>query len=51
MQRAFTIKTFAATCILAGAGGLGLSQRASPDAVFVSFCELDSQGAQLNPDG
>jgi hypothetical protein len=51
VHRAFTIGTLAAIGLLAAAGGPVLSQTPSADDVFARFCELDSQGGQLTPDG
>jgi hypothetical protein len=51
MRCAFTIRTLAAIGLLAAAGSPALSQTPSAEDVFARFCELDSQGEQLTPDG
>jgi hypothetical protein len=48
---AFTSRTLAIIGLLAAVRGPALSQTPSAEDVFARFCKLDSQGAQLTPDG
>jgi hypothetical protein len=45
------ITALAAVGLLVATGSPALPQTLSADAVFARFCELDSRGAQLTPDG
>jgi hypothetical protein len=51
MHRAFAIKTAAAIGLLAATGRPAFPQPPSAENVFARFCELDSQGGQLTPEG
>ena len=51
MHGAFALRIVTAVGLMAATGGPALPQVPSAEDVFARFCELDSQGGQLTPDG
>jgi hypothetical protein len=51
VHRDSPIGALVAIGLLAATGGAAFSQAPSGESVFARFCELDSQGAQLTPEG